>query len=102
MQAQQQVKCAIVGATGATGSIITKLLSSNPHCDGITSIGRKAYPVPLPKLVNVAVDFEKGLNQSHFEGHDSCIITLGANVSAVGFEVRSYKHYIYFKLFFFN
>lgn len=86
-QSAKVFKCVVVGSTGATGSIITKLLSQNQNCELVTSVGRRAYAVPLPKLKNVIVDFDKELAAHHFAGHDSLVLTLGANVSTVGFEV---------------
>lgn len=40
------------------------------------------------KIKSIGVDFEKQMATVHFEGAEKCVITLGANISQVGFETH--------------
>lgn len=85
------MKAILIGATGATGSELLKLLLADEAVTTVTALVRKSLEVSHPKLNAVVVDFNRLDDYSEHIFGDVAFSCLGTTLKAAGSKDAQYK-----------
>lgn len=84
------MKVVIIGATGATGKELLKLLLEDNTITEVVSLGRKPLPIKHPKLKEVVVDFARLEEWSSEINGDAAFSCLGTTLRTAGSQKAQY------------
>ncbi|MDX1954188.1 MAG: NAD(P)H-binding protein [Chitinophagaceae bacterium] len=85
------MKALIIGATGATGKDLLKVLLNDPYYTSVSAFVRRPMGLTHPKLKEIITDFEKPEEVSEEINGDILFSCLGTTLKDAGSKERQWK-----------